>query len=294
MIFERVALDSVNRAIEVREYASGKSPNVARVLKSLGGDPLEIGFAGGTRGKFLVDDLTNAGISCDFMQIESQTRLCTTVIDRSSGFATELVEEHAAVPDDAWEEMDRKLRERLTASRTWIFSGSLPTRAPPDFYARWAPLARERGATYILDARGEAMRQALRLGGFIAKLNRDELADTLRQPIDSESALHESLRRIVPAGGAAIVTLGARGALACQGDQIWRITPPAIEAVSPIGSGDAFSAGLAHALERGESFADALSLAAACGSANALTSRAGFLDPQDVRRLRAEVVVAKA
>src|SRR5579872_167130 len=97
MTFTRVTLDDVNRAVDVREYASGKSPNVARVLKTLGEDLLEIGFAGGVRGKMLLDDLAAAGIRCDFVQIASQTRLCTTVIDQAAGMATELVEEHAPV-----------------------------------------------------------------------------------------------------------------------------------------------------------------------------------------------------
>ena len=36
MLFPRVRIDEVNRAAEVREYASGKSVNVAKVLKTLG------------------------------------------------------------------------------------------------------------------------------------------------------------------------------------------------------------------------------------------------------------------
>src|SRR5580693_830406 len=113
MTFDRLVIDDVNRAIEVQEYASGKSPNVARVLRTMGEDPLAVGFAGGDRGKFLLDDLTKAGIRCDFGSVPAQTRLCTTVIDRSAGVATELVEEHAAVPTPAWAEMDGKLREIL-------------------------------------------------------------------------------------------------------------------------------------------------------------------------------------
>ena len=126
MIFERVSFDDVNRALEVREYASGKSPNVARVLRTLGENPLAVGFAGGDRGKFLLDDLARAGVRCDFVSVPAQTRLCTTVIDKSAGTATELVEEHAAVAPAAWAEMDRKLGEVLPAAKFWIFSGSLP------------------------------------------------------------------------------------------------------------------------------------------------------------------------
>src|SRR5690348_10306780 len=93
MIFHRVVIDGVNRALEVREYASGKSPNVARVLHAMGGDVLEVGFIGGDRGKFLAADLQGAGIRCRWIEVNAPTRLCTTVIDQASGTATELVEE---------------------------------------------------------------------------------------------------------------------------------------------------------------------------------------------------------
>ena len=126
MTFERVSIDEVNRAVDVKDYASGKSPNVARILRTLGADPLAVGFAGGDRGKFLLDDLAKAGVNTDFVTIPESTRLCTTVIDQSNGAATEWVEEHAAVSPASWAELDRKLRTLLPRSKTWIFSGLLP------------------------------------------------------------------------------------------------------------------------------------------------------------------------
>lgn len=291
MIFDRLTLDDVNRAAQVHEYASGKSPNVARVLQTLGADAVEVGFAGGDRGRFLLQDLAQAGIRCEFVTINAQTRLCTTVIDRAAGTATELVEEHAAVPAEAWREMDARLERLLPGSKTWVFSGSLPPGAPRDFYARWIPLARRVGATLILDTRGEPLTLALKEPGFIAKLNRDELAGTLRTPLADEAAVIAAARRIAPAGGAAIVTGGPRGVIACEGGRVWHLAPPMVQAISAVGSGDAFAAGLAVALSRGEPFPQALALAAACGAANAMTPLAGHLNLADVQSLRARAVV---
>ena len=293
MTFKRVETNEVNRAKCVEEYASGKSPNVARVLKSLGADPLAIGFAGGGRGRFLVHDLSSAGIRCEFVEVPAETRLCTTVINQADGMATELVEEHAPVLPAAWDRLNEILRARLPASKMWVFSGSLPPDAPADFYARWIGLAKSTRATLILDARGEPLRLALKQDGFIAKLNAKELADTLGKPLDSEAALAEAALRAAPAGGALIVTRGAHGAIASDGRQAWRVTPPAVRAISAVGSGDAFAAGLALGLSRGEELPQALILAAACGAANAMTSRAGHLNEEDVERLRPEVAVSR-
>jgi len=71
MTFARLTIDTVNRAREVVEYASGKSPNVARILHMLGQPVLEMGFLGGGRGEFFRQDFAKAGIPCDFVTVES-------------------------------------------------------------------------------------------------------------------------------------------------------------------------------------------------------------------------------
>jgi tagatose 6-phosphate kinase len=291
MTFDRVEIDGVNRAVEVREYASGKSPNVARVLRTLGADPLEVGFIGGDRGRFLLADLERAGVRCAFVTVAAPTRLCTTVIDRSTRAATELVEESAPVEEAGWREMDHIIRTLLPQAAICVFSGSLPPGAPADFYARYIPLAQQHHVRVILDARGEALRLALGHRGLIVKLNREELAGTLARPLETLEETCEAARQILPAEGAVIVTLGARGAIASGGKQEWHVTPPEVKTISAVGSGDAFAAGLALEIRRGAGLPDALSLAAACGAANAMTAYAGHLHPHDVEAIQADVKV---
>jgi fructose-1-phosphate kinase PfkB-like protein len=81
------------------------------------------------------------------------------------------------------------------------------------------------------------------------KCNRSELAGLVSQPLDSL----EELKKVTPhlAGRwetRVVVTLGSSGALAVQGEQTWLAQAPPIQAVSAVGSGDAFLAGLACGL----------------------------------------------
>src|SRR6266511_1746626 len=92
-VFPRLQLDHVNRATEVHDTASGKSINVARVIHTLGEESFATGFLGGDTGKFIRDDLAACGIANDFVSVTPTTRTCVTVIDQSTGQATELVEE---------------------------------------------------------------------------------------------------------------------------------------------------------------------------------------------------------
>lgn len=291
MVFDRVQADGVNRAIEVRDYASGKSVNVAKVLRALGEDPLAVGFAGGDRGAALLRDLDAMGVRHAFVTVAAPTRQCVTVIDRSAGTATELVEEsHTVEPGDS-ERLTDALAPLLLQAQAWVFSGSLPPGAPQDFYARWLPYARGRDLPILIDARGEPLRAALRHPGFIAKLNRDELAATVGRDIGDERQLRAAMREAMPTDGALVVTHGGEGAWATDRGEFWRVRPPKVTVSSAVGSGDAFAAGLVAGLLRGRDWPNALALAAACGAANAMNPISGHVRAEDVQALVSKAVV---
>jgi tagatose 6-phosphate kinase len=71
------------------------------------------------------------------------------------------------------------------------------------------------------------------------------------------------------------------------------VAAPAVEAVNPIGSGDAFAAGMAAAIARGEGVEGQLRLGTACAVANAMTAMAGTVVRADVERLAREVGVTR-
>jgi fructose-1-phosphate kinase PfkB-like protein len=63
--------------------------------------------------------------------------------------------------------------------------------------------------------------------------------------------------------------------------------------VNPIGSGDAFTAGLIWRLVRGDDLGEACRWGSAAGTANALTAMAGEVNRADVDRLAPEVDVRR-
>ena len=292
MLFDRVTLDDVNRATEVREYPSGKAVNVAKVLHTLGHDACATGFLGGARGELLRQHLQRIGVQTDFVTVSAPTRLCTTVIDRSSGLVTELVEEAAPVEADKWQELNRKLETLLPAARGWVFSGSLARGAPRDFYPSLLGRLRGRNPHVVVDASGPALREALRQPGVVAKCNREEFAATLETRFTTEAALQAAMHDVAPHGGALVITLGRDGAIAYQGGRFWRVRVPPVRLTSAVGSGDAFAAGLAAGHERQPNEPRAaLALAGACGAANAMTTDSGWVRPSDLGEILPRVVV---
>jgi tagatose 6-phosphate kinase len=286
LTFATVTLDAVNRALEVRETASGKSVNVARVLRELGEDALALGFLGGERSAFFKADLDQAGVPHDFVETAATTRICSTLLDQTSMTATELVEEPRSVTPEECRALFDKIDQALGIGELMVLSGSLAPGVSKDFYQDCIQRARRAGIRVILDAAGEPLTLALAERPFLVKPNRLELEHASGLEIRSDKALILALRAIVPARADwAAVTLGADGILLSDGRDFQRIATPGIRAVNPIGSGDAVAAGFASAIARGWPVPEAARFAAACGAANALTDCSGHVRRHDVERI---------
>ena len=164
----------------------------------------------------------------------------------------------------------------LRGAQMVVLSGALASGVPGDFYAQCVKRAREANIPTIVDTRDEPLRRATQEHPTIVKINRAEFDSTFAGQYPRFSTWM-------------IVTSGAREIEIFHADKSWRITPPKIEVVSAVGSGDAFAAGLAAALVNGESMPHACILATACAAANAMRAVAGFLDPADVEDLRKNI-----
>lgn len=289
MIFERLVADEVNRAASVQRSSAGKAVNVARVLGTLGKPAMLCVPLGGDTGDFIAANLAAEGIEHDCVPAPNPTRTCVTVIDRHGGTVTELVEEHAAIGADVATALLDKLRSHLPKCKALVLSGTLAPGSGNDFYARCCALAAELNVPVILDAKAEPLLLALAARPLVVKPNRAELAATLGYELGTEAALRRAAGELAAKGaGWVVITMGKDGAFVSDGHQVWDIPAIAVKAISPIGSGDAFSAGLAAEVAAGKDVPEACLLGAACAAANTLIAGAGYLKLEDVNRLRTQ------
>ena len=295
MVFCQLAVNAVNRAVTTVDGAAGKAVNVAKVLKALGEEPVAAGFLGGDRGEYVRALLTERGIELDFVTVPARTRQCITLLDQSTGTHTELVEESQPVAPADYEALLCVIRRRAPACRAVVMSGTITPGVPADFYRLGTQIARDAGALPVVDAQGLALLEALKAQPGLVKPNRSELASTLGRELKDEAAIISAMQQLHELGAQrVVVTSGSGPTLAFDGSSLWRVRAPRIDAVNPIGSGDAFAAGLVWRLLRGEDLGEACRWAAAVGAANALTLMAGEVQRPDVERLVHEVRVEPA
>jgi tagatose 6-phosphate kinase len=292
MVFDRLNMDAVNRATSTLDGIAGKSINVAKVLQVLGGEPLAVGFLGGLRGQEIEAELRRRGLNCEFVPVNVPTRQCVTVIDRGSGSITELVEESKAAQPEAFEQLMNIVQRRVIGCAALVLSGTIATGGPTDLYARCVDLAHANGAVAVVDASGAALIEALRQRPDLVKPNRAELERTVGTKLCDEKEVVAAIRELHSRGAKrVIVTAGREPTLAFDGVHFWRISNPVVRALNPIGSGDAFTAGLVWRLTEGDSLGEGCRWAAAAGAANALTWMAGEVEKPEVERLLPEVRV---
>ena len=287
---ERLVPRESHRVLSVQELAGGKGINVASVLHLLGLDVLATGVVGGPTGEQVRADLDRRGIPHRFARAASPTRRTTTVVSREDGEATAFNEPGRPWPDDAWTALLDHVGALLDEHpvRVLVASGSLPPGVPEHAFADLTRVGREAGVAVIVDASRAALLAALPAAPDVVKPNRDELFGVtgVDDPIEGAKMLQEKGAQhvVVSLGADGLVAVAPSGAVvrARLGDRLRG---------NATGAGDAAVAALAHALASGAAWASGVADAVAWSAAAVLQPTAGFVDLEDIDRLRAAVRV---
>jgi 1-phosphofructokinase family hexose kinase len=288
----------VNRASEVRAEPGGKSAHVAMVLRTLGMDPLWLGFAGGSTGEQLLNGLRKLDIRVQRVMVDAETRVNLEIIDRQGG-VTELLEPGSPIAQKDWDELFQVCEKMFSQEKmpgTVIASGSLPPRAEQGFYARLTELTHKHGHKMFLDTNGEPLRIALNASPDFIKPNREEAESLIGEKIADCGAAKNAVRRLIQLGArSAVVSLGHQGFVWQPGleQDAYRAHPASVKVNSSVGCGDATVAAFAYAISAGFGVEKTLRFAAASGAANCLADAPGRLRESDLRGLEPQVRIER-
>jgi tagatose 6-phosphate kinase len=298
LLFEHFVPGEVNRARQAHWCGSGKVLNVGIALAHLQAEALTIAPIGGAVAAKIQSEFAEFGGRLFTIGVGSPTRVCTTVIDESSGETTELVEEAGPLSAAEITRFESQCLDHLQGSpgrregaRVVVFSGSMPRGTPPELYAR---LLSGCQAQAVLDIRGPELDHALACRPLIVKPNRQELARIVgRQDLDQAQLLTAMTKLNERGAQWVIVSDGRRDVWARDGRQVYRVRPPTIAAINPIGSGDCLAAALAWQIDQGASVLEALAVGVAAASLNATELLPARLDRDAVLALAQQVSVER-
>ncbi|MBI4497224.1 MAG: 1-phosphofructokinase [Chloroflexi bacterium] len=293
-IVDCLKVGTVNRFQYSYLDPAGKGINVSRMVHRLGWPTIAFGFLAGELGVIVEKALTDEGVDYHFVRIPGQTRLNTTIVERTSGTATSLHGPGPAVDGEHIARLENLLRFWLQAGRVLVLAGSLPPGVPTDIYATYLHLAHAKGVKTILDADGEPLRRGVAARPYLIKPNVAEAERLLGRALPDLPAVVDGARELARCFGAIVViSMGAQGAVCIQGEKGWHAVPPAVERHSTVGSGDAMVAGLAVALARGDNIVEGLQMGTAAGAATAMTPGTALGTVEDVAALLPRVEIAE-
>jgi 6-phosphofructokinase 2 len=268
-----------------RQSIGGGGVNVARVLAELGERPELLLMAGGATGAVLLDAVRQMPVNLHFVPIDGAIRVAFMVKEVETGQEYRFIPEGPVVSAQEYGEALRFL-EQATADYV-IVSGSLPPGLPSDSYAHMARIFANRKARFILDASGEALKQALEVGGlFMIKPSLDELEGMVGRELDEAGAIRAS-QQLIAQGSVEIVcvSMAREGALLVTAQGTTKLPSFDVPVGSTVGAGDSFVGGMIWALTQDYPLEQAFRFGVAAGAATVMSEGTELCKRADVLEL---------
>jgi 1-phosphofructokinase family hexose kinase len=281
----------VSRALDEQAYPGGKGLHVAQTIAALGERVQLVGLVDAAHRNMIGRQMCERGVLFHGIEIADNLRTCLALQD-ADGQITEILGQGPLLDSAQQEALLRAFRRGVDDSDLVVLSGSLPRGFPPTTYAELATYVRDAGKRCLVDAGGELLLHAVKAQPFLVKPNRDEISDLLGRPIGDLAAAADAVRELHTRGVAMpVVTMGALGAVAADGNGVWHAAIELAQIRNTVGSGDCLLAGVTVGMTRNMNLEETLRLGVACGAANAQGQETGFVERRAVEALLSQVRV---
>lgn len=268
--------------------------NASRVLDSFGAKTLAIVTSGGASGQRLEKLAAKSGFPVKVVPIHNESRVNLTITDKQ-GLALRLNEQGPLIKPEELRRVEKAVATRLESAAWLMLCGSIPPGVSTDFYTKLIRMARDRKVKTLLDTDGDALLHGIEAGPSVVSPNQPEAERLLNRALITRVQFLEAATRIKAMGAEAVLlSLGGRGVVAVNENQLLEVIPPRTDVVSPLGAGDALAAAYVWAATKRKDFADCVRWAVAAGTASAKLAGLEFANLEQTKEVYKSVEVRKA
>ena len=281
---------SVHRAEKVKIIAGGKGINVSRALVQFNESTLATGFLGGYTGKIIEQLLNNENIPSDFVEIDSTTREGITIFENSVQGRTAIFDPGHELKKKDIVALCDKIEKLLPQCQAMALCGSMPSQDFNTLYSELINLAHAAKVPLFLDSYHEPLKRGLTARPQFVKPNREEALETFGIDIRVSGGLRKILKylhQFSPLYAFVTDSQNSLGAL-CD-NRFYQVTPPQIQCVNDLGSGDTFLAGFLYGWINKMRGADLICFATAAGTVNAMHWLPGYVNLDKTKVLAKQV-----
>jgi 6-phosphofructokinase 2 len=266
---DRLVFEDRAYILSTNESAGGRGINASSVIHSFGGKTLAILTSGGASGKRLEELVRAYGFPVEVAPIHNEIRTNLTITDRQ-GLTVKLNEAGPPMDKGELDRLEKTTIKRLDKAEWLMLCGSIPPAVPPDFYARLIETARKKKVRTVLDTDGAALQPGIEARPTVVHANQGEAERLLDAVLVTRAHSLDAAGRIQQMGAESVIlSLGSRGAVGVNGKSKFEALPPRVDALCPIGAGDALAAAFTWAMVRKDNFEDAVRWGVAAGTASA-------------------------
>ena len=290
---DRLAFEDRSYINSSHESAGGRGINASSVIHSFGGETLAVLIAGGEAGRRIQEHLNIGGLAFQVVPIEKEIRTNLTITDRH-GLTVNLNEKGPELSKAEVARVERTVKDLLDGATWLMVCGSIPPGVPPEFYGRLIAAARKKKVRTLLHADGESLRMGIEEKPTVATPNQLEAERLLGRNLLTRTHYLEAAERIRTMGPESVVlSWGSRGAIGAFRDGLVEALPPRVDAVCPIGAGDALSAAYTWSMVSRKNCVDALRWGVAAGTASARLPGMSFATLKQTEEMLKQVEVRR-
>jgi 1-phosphofructokinase family hexose kinase len=288
---DRLVFEDRAYILSQSDSAGGRGINASRALHAYGAKTLAVATSGGENGECFEKLLDKSGFPVKLVHISREIRTNFTVIDRQ-GLAIKMNEPGPLITPEELKSIEKTIDSRLASASWLMLCGSIPPGVSSEFYTKLIERAREHKVKTLLDTDGDALLHGVEAGPTVVTPNQPEAERLLNRALITRAHFTEAVTRIKAMGAESVMlSLGSRGAVAVNENQLLEVLPPRIDAVSPLGAGDAQAAAYVWAATKKKDFADCVRWGVAAGTASARLPGVEFANLEQTKEMYKAVEV---
>lgn len=294
MLVDRLVFEDRAYILSYADAAGGRGINASRVLHAFGAKTLAVVTSGGGNGKRFEKLMTNWSFPVNVVSIQNDIRVNLTITDRQ-GLTLKLNELGPLITPEELARVEKAVESSLESASWLMLCGSIPPGVSADFYTKLIHKARARKVKTLLDTDGDALLHGVEAGPTVVSPNQPEAERLLNRALITRAHFTEAVTRIKAMGAESVLlSLGSRGVVALDENQLLEALPPRIDAVSPLGAGDALAAAFVWAATKKKDFAECVRWGVAAGTASAKLPGVEFANVAQTKEIYKAVELRKA
>lgn len=217
-------LPKVETEAEKAIYKSGgPGINCAQALNKFNLDAYSIGFLGGLSGKYIINNLRDQGINCNFIQIKDETKTSISLVENNM-FLSKITEPSPRVTREELGSFYELYKNTISDCDIVCGLGSLPTGTPEEIYFDLISLCNSKNKAFLLETTGLELKYGIEAKPYMVKLNLHELENLTHLKLNFENEIIKAANYILEKGiELVVIDLNEKGSIVLNKDRGYRL-----------------------------------------------------------------------